>query len=132
MSREVRRTAGEAACRIQTRIMGREEIEMKETMDIRWLRYCLTGIVVLLGVIAVELGALLAPAIPRAQAQVPDAGRQRRDLLDQQTQTNVRLDAILQTLKTGPIKVTVVGTDKDTKPAVRKQPASSSSAAQPR
>lgn len=93
---------------------------MNETMDGRWLRYCLTAIVLLLAVIAIELGAMLSPAMPQTYAQVPDAGRQRRDLLDQQTQTNVRLDSILQALKTGPIKVTVVGTDKDAKPPAKK------------
>jgi hypothetical protein len=81
-------------------------------MDMRWLRWLLSGVVFLLAVIAVELAALLGPLEPRAAAQIPDSGLQRKQMLQGQDQTNLLLDSILQHLRTQTLKVRVVGTDK--------------------
>jgi hypothetical protein len=92
------------------------------TSETRWLRWCLTAIAVLLTVIAVELSALLGPLMPRAQAQIPDSGLQRQQQLEGQDRTNALLDAILQHLRTQPVKVKLVGTDKETKPESKEAP----------
>ncbi|GMU23734.1 MAG: hypothetical protein AMXMBFR13_38120 [Phycisphaerae bacterium] len=107
---------------------------MHEQMNARWLRWCLTGIVVLLAVIAVQLSALIGPLQPRAQAQIPDSGLQRQQLLDAQLQTNRTLDAILQHLRTQSIKVTLAGTDKGTggAPAPSPRPGAPGAAKPPR
>ncbi len=88
---------------------------MMGTTDARWLRWSLTAIACLLGVIAIELSVLVGPLAPRAYAQIPDSGLQRKELLEAQQQTNAKLDLILQHLRTQTIKVRVVGTDKETK-----------------
>ncbi len=88
---------------------------MNDSMNVRWLRWTLTAIVALLAVIAVELSALIGPLGPRAMAQIPDSGLQRKQLIDAQDRGNALLDSILQHLRTQTIKVKVVGTDKDTK-----------------
>ena len=89
---------------------------MNDAMNARWLRWSLSAIAVLLAVVALELSALLGPFEPRARAQIPDSGFQRQQLLDAQERTNTLLDGILQHLRTQPVKVKVVGTDKETKP----------------
>ncbi len=88
---------------------------MIESMNARWLRWLLTAVAVFLGVIAVELSVLMGPLVPRVNAQIPDSGLQRKELLEAQRQTNAKLDSILQHLRTQPIKVKVVSTDKETK-----------------
>lgn len=85
----------------------------------QWLHRCLITIVFLLAVIAVELSVLIGPIQPRAQAQIPDSGEQRMRQLDAQNRANALLDDILQHLRTQPVKVRLVGTDKETKPESR-------------
>ena len=88
---------------------------MNESVNARWLRWSLSAIAALLVVIAIELSVLIGPLAPRAHAQIPDSGLQRRQLLEAQNDTNAKLDRILQHLRTQTIKVKVVGTDKETK-----------------
>lgn len=88
---------------------------MNETLDQRWLRRLLSAIVVLLAVIAVQLGTITGAWTPRAAAQIPDSGRQRQDLIDMQARTNAALDSILEHLRTQTLKVKMVGTDKETR-----------------
>ena len=72
---------------------------MNESMNARWLRWSLTAIAVLLGVIAIELSVLTGPLTPRANAQIPDSGLQRQQLLEAHRKTNAKLDHILQHLQ---------------------------------
>lgn len=95
---------------------------MSETTNARWLRWSLTAIAALLAVIAVELSALLPPLQPRAMAQIPDSGLQRKQMLEATDRTNLLLDQILQFLRTQTVKVKVVGTDKDTKADSKEPP----------
>ena len=88
---------------------------MNSETDIRWLKYLLSAIVCLLGVIAIELSVLIGPLSQPAFAQIPDSGKQRMELLDAAQQTHATLGNILGHLKTGTIKVKVVGTDKNTR-----------------
>jgi len=103
---------------------------MNETISARWLRWCLTAIAVLLAVIAIELSVSIRPFTPSAQAQIPDSGMQRNQLLEAQRQTNAKLDAILKHLRTQTIKVKVLGTDKEAKR--RTQGAKGTTAQKPR
>lgn len=92
---------------------------MKDTMNTRWLRWCLTAIVVLLAIIAIELSALVggmdAPATAQetATAAFPDTTRQRLQLLDEQRRTTEELRRIREQLRSGTIKVRTVSTDKE-------------------
>lgn len=88
---------------------------MNESMNARWLRWSLTAIALFLAVIVIELSVLIGPIEPRANAQIPDGGLQRKQLLEAQQKTNVTLERILQHLRTQTIKVKMVGTDKETK-----------------
>ena len=81
------------------------------TLD-RWTRYVLVAITALLTVVAVELWAGRPSALPSAHAQVPDTGRQRLRLIEESRRTNELLTEILDHLRTKPIKVKVIGTDK--------------------
>lgn len=96
---------------------------MANATDMRWLRRFLACITLLLAVIAVELSVLVGPIQPRAAAQIPDSGLQRQEILAASNRTNQLLGELVQHLKTQVIKVKVVGTDKDTKPASGPQPA---------
>ncbi len=87
---------------------------MNESMNMRWLRWLLSGIVFLLAVIAVELATLI-PLQPRAMAQIPNSGLQRKQMLEAQDQSITLLDGILQHLRTQTLKVKVIGTDKETR-----------------
>jgi hypothetical protein len=91
-------------------------------MDLRWLRWCLTGIVFLLAVIAIELSALVGPMESRAMAQIPDSGQQRREMLEALHRNNALLEGILTHLRTQTIKVKVASTDKDSKTESRSAP----------
>jgi len=95
---------------------------MHDSMSARWLRWSLTAIAVLLTVIVIELSALIGPVQPRASAQILDGGQQRKQLLEAQQTTNMKLDRILQHLRTQAIKVKVVGTDKDSKNTTAPKP----------
>lgn len=105
---------------------------MENAIDARWLRWCLTAIVLLLAVIAVELSALIGgwdtPAIAQesSSATFPNTTRQRLELLGEQRRTADELHRILEHLRTGTIKVRVVSTDKENdsaggKPGTRPQ-----------
>ena len=95
---------------------------MNGSMNDRWLRWSLTAIAGLLVVIAAELSVLIGPVLPRAHAQIPDGGKQRKELLEAQRKTNATLESILQHLRTQTIKVEVVGTDKETRKATASKP----------
>lgn len=92
---------------------------MSETMNARWLRWCLTAIVVLLALIALQLSALVRNGDGQAMAQddtstsFPNTTRQRLELLDEQRRTTEELRRILTHLKSGTIKVQSVSTDKE-------------------
>ncbi|GMV98762.1 MAG: hypothetical protein HRF43_20810 [Phycisphaerae bacterium] len=96
--------------------------------DLRWLRWSLSAIALLLAVIAVQLSALIGPVIPRAAAQSPpDSGAQLFKLIEAQTRTNQILQQILDHLRSGEIKVAIPTTDKQDRgapaPAPRGGPA---------
>ena len=63
--------------------------------------------------IATCLRVWLGPVteLPRAQAQIPDAGSQRRELLREVQRTNTLLGQMLKTLQTQTFKVQMQGTD---------------------
>ena len=96
---------------------------MDESMNARWLKWLLTGIVFFLAVIAVELGVLIGSGVERqAFAQIPDSGLQRKQMLGMQDRSNVLLDEILQFLRTQTLKVKVVGPDKEARPETAASP----------
>ncbi len=49
--------------------------------------------------------------VPRASAQIPDAGLQRRELVEEVRRTNRLLEQVLHTLRTETIQVRLEGTD---------------------
>jgi hypothetical protein len=53
-----------------------------------------------------------APLIDTAQAQIPDAGTQRRELVDEMRRTNALLQQLSDTIQTQTFKVRVEGLDK--------------------
>jgi len=55
--------------------------------------------------------------LPAAQAQIPDSGLQRKLLLDEVQKTNLLLQELLTTVRTGTLKVRIEGTDKKAAPA---------------
>jgi hypothetical protein len=66
----------------------------------------------LIAIIVMQTFVLLwryVPSTPIAYAQIPDAGAQRNDMIDQQKATNEKLDKILKLLSEGKLKVTVDG-----------------------
>ena len=81
------------------------------TLD-RWTRCVLVAITVLLTVIAVELWGGRPSMLPAARAQIPDTAAQRQQILVESKRTNELLGRILDHLRTKPIKVRMVGTDK--------------------
>ena len=85
----------------------------------RYTQIVLTVIAGLLTVIAVELAFVAeSTTLPRATAQIPDTGLQRKQIVDEQRITNQRLSAILNHLKEGTINVRVdseAGSDKQSK-----------------
>lgn len=82
----------------------------------RYTQIVLTVIAGLLTVIAVELTFVAeATTLPRATAQIPDTGLQRKQIVDEQRITNQRLSAILNHLKEGTINVRVEDEDARTK-----------------
>ncbi|MCK4659100.1 MAG: hypothetical protein KAV82_06215 [Phycisphaerae bacterium] len=56
--------------------------------------------------------------LPRAAAQIPDSGLQRKKMLDEIQRTNRLLEQIHHTLETQTIKVRVESTDKTKKSAI--------------
>ncbi|MBN2560687.1 MAG: hypothetical protein JXQ75_07145 [Phycisphaerae bacterium] len=81
------------------------------TLD-RLTRSVLLVITVLLTVIAIELWAGRPSMLPTAQAQVPDSGLQRNQMIDEAHRTNRLLEEILQHLRAKAIKVEIMDTDK--------------------
>jgi hypothetical protein len=59
--------------------------------------------------------------LPKASAQIPDAGRQLRDLIVEQRRTNRLLERLITTLEKGTIKVSIEGADKKPDPAKRRR-----------
>ncbi|MCP4247802.1 MAG: hypothetical protein GY778_12205 [bacterium] len=86
--------------------MTRENIRSSGS---KWLRGLLTALLV-----ATCIRVWLGPTelTPRAAAQIPDSGRQRQEMLQTARETNRLLNQILTTLKSGPLNVRVIGTDK--------------------
>lgn len=68
---------------------------------------------VLASCLRVWLGPI--PVLPRAQAQIPDSGKQRFELIGQAQQTNQLLEQILATLRDGTISVRMTDIDKTAK-----------------
>jgi hypothetical protein len=83
----------------------------------RYTRCLLTVIAALLTVIAVELAVQRPDITTAVQAQIPDAGAQRYQILGEGQRTNQLLEDILVHLRTKPIKVEMEtgGADKPTK-----------------
>jgi len=67
----------------------------------------------LLILVVIELAMLLSPGLPAAQAQVPDSGLQRKQIVDAIERTNEKLDTLNKLLRTQVLKVRVVSTDND-------------------
>ena len=81
------------------------------TLD-RFTRYILIAITVLLTVIAIELWGPRPSLVQAANAQIPDSGLQRKQMTAELRKTNDLLGRILEHLRTKPIKVEIVDTDK--------------------
>jgi len=78
----------------------------------RAIRFLLTSVVILLGVIAVELCDRGPALLPTAVAQIPDTAKQRADILSETKRTNELLGQILDHLRGKTVKVVVTATDK--------------------
>ena len=70
----------------------------------------LLGIFVLATCLRVWVGP--EGVLPRAEAQIPDSGLQRRQMLEEIQRTNQLLEEIIQILRTQTIKVSLPSTDK--------------------
>lgn len=72
-------------------------------------------------VLATCLRTWIGPSagVPEAQAQIPDAGNQRIELLREARRTNELLADILDTLRNDTLKVEMDGTDNKVAPEVR-------------
>lgn len=95
--------------------------KLEFTLD-RYTRGLLTVIAVLLAIVAVELAVQRPDIAATVQAQIPDSGLQRNQLIAEAQRTNQILDDILTHLRTKPIKVETqaAGADKATKDRTRK------------
>lgn len=67
-------------------------------------------VILLLGVIAIQMWSGGPSMLSEAQAQIPDTGMQRKQLIDEARRTNELLSDILTQLREKPIKVRVVTT----------------------
>lgn len=94
----------------------------------RYLPGVLTVVAGLLVVIIIELALLISPGLPTANAQIPDSGLQRKELVGAVERTNAKLDAIREALRTQVFKVEVVNAESDRRPAPPTRPKSPSSA----
>jgi hypothetical protein len=81
------------------------------TLD-RFTRGVLVALTVLLTIIVIELWAGRPTMTPEARAQVPDSGAQRNQMIEETRRTNQLLEQILDHLRTKPVKVKTVDTDK--------------------
>jgi hypothetical protein len=77
----------------------------------RYTGCLLTAIAGLLSIIAVELWVGLSDG-NQAQAQIPDTGMQRKQIVDEARRTNELLEKILNHLQTGSVKVKLENADK--------------------
>lgn len=89
----------------------------------RYTRCLLTVIAALLAIVAVELAVQRPDIAATVQAQIPDSGLQRNQLIAEAQRTNQLLDDILTHLRTKPIKVETqaTGADKPTKDRTQKR-----------
>lgn len=78
----------------------------------RFTRMILTALTLLLAIIAVELWAFAPDTTPRASAQIPDTGMQRKLIVDESKRTNELLERILDHLETKPIRVHLIADEK--------------------
>ena len=85
--------------------------ERTERLCSRWLRVAV-GAILAATCVRVWLGPI--NFVPQAQAQIPNAGAQRADLVREAERTNQLLTEIVQILKTETLNVQVTGTDKKT------------------
>lgn len=69
----------------------------------------IVGILILATVIRVWVPP--EPLLPIAQAQIPDSGQQRFQLIDEARRTNQLLAQLVQVLQTQTLKVRIEGTD---------------------
>lgn len=85
---------------------------MSSTFEVsrkRWWRTLVAGV---LAATCVRVWLGPGEILPRAVAQIPDSGLQRKKMVDELQHTNRLLEQINQTLLTQTIKVQVAGTDK--------------------
>lgn len=80
----------------------------EKTMGQRLLRAGI-GLLMLATVLRVWLGPV--PMIERAEAQLPDPGRQRLELIEEARRTNQLLSEIKRTLEKGTLNVRLQGAD---------------------
>ncbi|MBI1825548.1 MAG: hypothetical protein HY287_10340 [Planctomycetes bacterium] len=76
--------------------------------NFRWIRLIL-GIFVLLSCLRAWVSP--GPFLPVAEAQIPDAGLQRKQILDAIERTNALLGEFRHDLQNGTLNVRMVGTD---------------------
>jgi hypothetical protein len=74
----------------------------------RFTRLILTALTVLLTIIAIELWVGRPGSLPVANAQIPDTGYQRQQIVEETRKTNELLGRILEQLKSKPIQVRIV------------------------
>jgi hypothetical protein len=86
--------------------MKSEQRELNGGTVLRWLLVAF----VLASCVRVWLGSV--DVVPQAQAQIPDSGMQRQQLLDATRETNSLLRKIQSTLQDGTLNVRVASTDK--------------------
>lgn len=79
-----------------------------ETQASRWIRLIL-GAFVLLSCLRAWVSP--GPFLPVAEAQIPDAGLQRKQILDAIDRTNALLGELKQDLQNGTLNVRIVGAD---------------------
>lgn len=84
--------------------------QKKEDLVVRvdwYTRLCLSSITVLLTVLVMVLWVEAVPNLPSARAAEPflDSAAVRREQLDAQKVTNVKLDDLIELLKSGQVKV---------------------------
>jgi len=84
----------------------------------RRLPALLTVIAGLLGALAIELAVLISPGLPAANAQIPDSGLQRKEMIDALIRTQTKIDEIKDLLRTQVLRVRIVGEDGVRRPAL--------------
>ncbi len=84
-------------------------MQQRRRADKRLVRFAL-GVILTATCVKVWLGPVTM--VPSAQAQIPDAGLQRNQLVSEVRKSNELLAQIAKTLKTQTLKARVEGTDK--------------------